>query len=174
MEPGKWLAHPRQNNRYPADGTLIVPGTDDLLRHLLPRHERHVDATEPPALTAEEEWRMGQQEAMQGHLARLDRLAEIAMAMAETVGERAVKDPGEADVATFEKISQIVRKVIALRAHLGQGFLTEGKALIAERARARAEALVTHDVRKQTIIVDSNARAVGRDRPRPAEDAAAQ
>ena len=70
----------------------------------------------PPALTAEEEWRMGQQEAMQGHLARLDRLAEIAMAMAESLGERAMKDPWEADVATFEKISQIVRKVIALRA----------------------------------------------------------
>ena len=128
---------------------------------------------EPPAPTAEMEWRMGQQESMRGHLTRLDRLAEIAMAMAETVGERAVKDPCEADVATFEKISQIVRKVIALRAHLGQGFLAEGKRLIAEREEARQQALLTHDVRKQTIIVDMVAQAGAETFPDRPQDAAA-
>ncbi len=128
---------------------------------------------EPPALTAEEEWRMAQQEAMQGHLARLDRLAEIGMAMAESLGERAMKDPWEADVATFEKISQIVRKVIALRAHLGQTFLTEGKSLIVKRTQAAKKALLNHDLRKHGVILDMVAQAASEKFPDRPEDAGA-
>ena len=128
---------------------------------------------EPPAKTWQMEWRQAELAERDDHLAMLGRLAEIAMTIAEAVGEKAAKTVEAGDIAAFAKISQVVRRAIALHAHLGRDHRLDSLRLLADRDRSCDEAQARHDTNKQDLIADMVAQAAREKFADGAEDAAA-
>ena len=111
------------------------------------------------------------------HLAMLAELSEIGMRLARSLGELAdtrieqekkgVDAPGRSEdaAAAFDKMSQTVRRTLALEARLAAGVKARREGLFAERAERRATRSAAHKTAVDDAIVDGLHDAYAADCP---------
>ncbi len=87
--------------------------------------------------------------------ARLERLAEIGMALAEALATQVAESPAADLARAYAKISQAVRWTITLEARVAEGLLAEKTRLAGERAERRAEAETDCRNAKETAILEA-------------------
>jgi hypothetical protein len=87
----------------------------------------------------------------------LARIAEVGMEMIESIVARARADAEaeKAGVDAFCKVSQAIRRTIALQVKLARDAGTDRNAVDAERARRRADAAAAHKATKDEAIRDA-------------------
>ena len=84
----------------------------------------------------------------------LARIAEIGMQMIEAGAQKATTDGGAGDPDAFCKISQAVRRTIALHVKLARDARDDRNTVEVERARRRADIARAHKTAKDQAIVD--------------------
>lgn len=106
------------------------------------------------------------------HLRMLTEIAEVGMELIRAIAQTAKADPSTVAAAgeAFCKVSQAVRRTIALQARLAADLKSGRADLAAERARRRAETAETHKAAKADAIIGGLHDAYFVSTPRPEYD----
>ena len=106
------------------------------------------------------------------HLRMLTRMAELGMEMLEVISQNANKAPDDVKAAAdaFTKISQAVRRTIALHDKLARDVKSDRGSLQARRARRREDAAEAYRKAKDETIIGGVADALAVSFPDAADD----
>jgi hypothetical protein len=137
---------------------ILVKG--GVLHRLLPDPRPLAEADlETPDLSEADARVMGAER----HLRLLTRMAEVGMELIEVVAQNAKTDPATAIAGAdaFSKLSQAVRRTIALHDKLARDVKSDRDGLRAERTRRRAEAAEAYKEAKDEAIAGGVRDALG-------------